>query len=189
MATFGKTDIGGSWRDCGWTGCKACRFTTPEAGTITKLTVHSKLGTDGHELRGVICANGGDNKPAALLASGSNITDDATESWKDLPISYVMSSGVVLHLGWQTEGGQWAAYAAGASDQFNGVGAAWNGAPNPFSSSLSADEEISIYATYTPSDGANIPAIMRHYRNLRTAITKPRPTLTLPKFTPLTARV
>ena len=162
------------WQDNGW-GRRGPDRARPQAGQqlhaqrcrmVTKLTVYLEpTGTAGTQaIEGVIYADAS-GSPGALLASTSQLTFTSGEAagWYDLPFS----SGVSLQPGKYWLGllsGASAQVAAFAYDNVPGsrdynANAYSSGPSNPFGPFSTDGEQMSVYATYTPTSPPPPPTI------------------------------
>jgi len=151
-STFGKTDIGESSQEDGANNAIACKFTCPEAGTLTKITMYLR-GRDAqiNAKTGLYSDSGG--YPNNLLAESSPVSVGTTLSWVDFSISYSLEADTVYHLAVITDGIFGWKYDVGTAAQTN---TDWDltypNFGNPWTQDQSQGEkEMSIYATYTPT--------------------------------------
>lgn len=150
MATFGKTNIGGTdFTSVWWWGCK---FTAPEAGDITSISMYgNSTGTASYKL--CIWA---DNAGFAdtLLAESSSASINTTTQWWTRPVTYSVSASEVVWLGFISDDWVQLYRDAGSTNQWEEFDQDYNNwptAPNPPTDNGRYDYELSIYATYTPA--------------------------------------
>lgn len=173
MATFGKTDIGESSVGLGNANGKyGCKFTSPaDCGTITLIKVYTQAGSAGTSLK---CLIHSDNAgvPDALLATFSTASVGTSPGWVESTGSFAASPNTVYWLASLQENINAWYYSAGAANQTAWNWDDWDTPSNPYGSSTYRNEEISIYATYTPSGGGGlpIPVAIHHYNRINKVI-------------------
>lgn len=152
MATFGKTNVGGNtWNAADWEF--ACKYSIPENGNVTEISVYGVGTPGGTELRVAIYTDSA-GYPAARLCyeARTGITFGANQWW-DVPVDPVCSLTAGTY--WIAAcfvGGVEIAYAAGTADQYYEYND--TDLPDPFPGGADDyDYAASIYATYTPTVG------------------------------------
>ena len=154
MAIFGKATFGATGFDMGNAGVYVCRFTAPENGTVTKLTMDLHWGEFPRSFIPVIYddLNG---RPNNLLAIGPPVTQTSDTQYTplDLPIFCQVVVGQKIHIGVCAENSCWSSYDNGEDYQTNLDGV--DVYPNPNNSfgipRNSWNDTLFVYATYTPS--------------------------------------
>lgn len=154
MATFGKTDIGGStyWGTAGDVKY-ACKFTLSEDGDISKITLYCRAHEGTSNVRcGIYSDDAG--SPDALEGTSAEVSVSTSWAWRD----FAFSPSISL-----LAGTYWLAcifsvrlyivYDAGASNQWVDKADTYSdGFSDPFGTPAHwYAYEMSIYATYTPS--------------------------------------
>jgi hypothetical protein len=154
---FGKASVGESSDRAGAERKRVNRYALPIAGSVSKLSVYlAPTATEGQQaLRGVIYADAS-GAPHALLAVSEQLTFTSSNSagWYDL----AFSSPVKL-----AAGNYWIGFLTGATSHVIGFrydnvenardynnDAFGSGPGDPFGSVTTDDEQMSLYATYTP---------------------------------------
>lgn len=157
-ATFGKTSVGASMGQFAADRKRVNKYALPGAGAVSELSVYlATTATSGQQvLKGVIYADSG-GAPGKLLGTSSPLTFTSTSvaGW------YHLTFPSPLPL---TGGEYWIGEITGASNDVAGyrydtvAGARdWNantytsGPTDPFGSFTNDNEQISLYATYTPA--------------------------------------
>jgi hypothetical protein len=163
-ATFGKTTVGASSDTFISERKRVNRYALPAPGSVTKLSIYlAPTATSGQQLlKGIIYADTG-TAPGALLGVTEQLTfkSTSTAGWYDL----VFSSPVKLAAGNYWIGVMTGATAGVTSFRFASVSGSRDynvntyasGPTNPFGSVTSDGEQISLYATYTPTSGSSRP--------------------------------
>lgn len=163
MATFGHTGVGASQLFNGTGYIYGSKFTAPEAGTLTKISVHIVGYTSPTNLRCGIYADSG-GSPAGLLASAASDTPvTAGSTWYDSTVSYAFLASTVYWLAVMPE-------AAGTSIAYDTPGDVSNQTaildgmtyptfPDPWNETF-LDYKLSIYGTYTPAASGNTAGII-----------------------------
>lgn len=156
MATFGKTDIGGSNIGLGGgAGKVVCIQTAPADLTIiTKLSTYYTGGA-GTQLKGIIHDVAGGDATNQLDIFTEENTDGP--GWVHSTGNYDATAlaGSPIAIGFHGESISAWYYDAGAAKQTQ-----WNfdayadGPTDPFGAKTDRSEEISVYATYTPAAAA-----------------------------------
>lgn len=167
MATFGKPPpVGGTQQQTWQSNLKlACKFTAPEAGTITKLSCYHALVANSQNHQGVLYDDNA-GTPNNLLANSASVMVDTTLQWWDFVLNYVMAAAEVLWLGvWcESFNSPHFYYDAGAVGQLKQDNSDAAPLDDPWVDVDSTwAREMSIYATYTPLGGLSIPVAMHHY--------------------------
>lgn len=152
MATFGKTDIGGSNQSTG--GIEyliVCKYTMPENGTITKITAYIRNSGATNGKAAIYSDNAG--APNVKHAESNEVSIGAGYSWVDFTISHVNNAGSVpLWLGVCVDDGWQQKYDAGAANQQAYKEVVYPAYPDPYGAPDGYQAfAFSIYATYTPS--------------------------------------
>lgn len=161
MATFGKTDIGGSSAtDYDWFSYWACKFTITENGELSKITVYGNNPTGTCNYTCAIYADSG-GAPAGRLGLSNAISIGTTPDWYEFTfsptISLTGSTPYWLCIGSQAGGWKWY-YASGATNQHAKKLGDTYPPPDPFGASPTySAREMSIYGTYTPAVVAKVP--------------------------------
>jgi subtilisin family serine protease len=154
-STFGKTSVGASTDSFGFERKRVNRYTLPEAGSVTKLTVYlAPTSTSGQQvLKGLIYSDSA-GTPAALLGVSEQLTftSASVAGWYELHFSSPVSLAT---------GNYWIGVITGptnhvASFRYDTVAGARDynanayasGPTNPFGAVTSDGEQMSLYATY-----------------------------------------
>jgi hypothetical protein len=163
-ATFGKTSVGGSSDHFVAERKRVNRYALPAAGSVSKLSAYLTTGgTSGSQvLKGIIYADSS-GKPGALVAVSEQLTYANTNAtgWYDLKFG----SPVKLAAGNYWIGVITGAPAGVTGFRFDSVSGSrdWNantytsGPSNPFGSVTTDSEQMSLYATYTPTPTTPVP--------------------------------
>jgi PKD repeat protein len=157
-STFGTTTPGSS-TDSASSGYKeVSKFTSPQAGTVSKLTGYiSGLGSSSgsQPVRMVVYADS-NGAPGALLGVSNQVTINAGRSWGWVDFTFPSSVSVPA-------GTVWLGYFAGTKDgltqlrydpvggdlQYNKNSGGYSAGPsNPFGTPKTSNKHYSIYATY-----------------------------------------
>jgi len=141
---FGKTTIGGSTTQVDSPHTTACKFTAPEAGNVTSITIWLGGGSLPSAPRVVLYSDSA-GSPSSLLKSA---TFTPAGGWNTVSITaYSMTAGEVLWLGITASGNNFIfAWDTGATNQL-----AENGAyeANLFGTPTFSAKEMSVYANYS----------------------------------------
>jgi len=142
--SFGKTTIGGSTTQVDNPHTIVCKFTAPEAGNITSITIW----LDGVSLPSgprVVLYSDSAGSPSSLLR---NATFTRAGGWNTVPITaYSMTVGEVLWLGITASGDSMIyAWDTGVTNQFAQRAVYL---PDPFGTPTFGAREMSVYANYT----------------------------------------
>lgn len=155
MATFGKTDIGGTADALPANYEIVCKYTLGENGDVSKLTMYVDGSPNGAaQIKGIIYSDS--SGPSAFLGATneSSIAAGQAAGWIDL----TFASPVSL-----TAGDYWLGIHAGGTTAFNAYYSAVgtrdyksqsyaSGQTNPYGTPTGSDTKTySLYATYTPS--------------------------------------
>jgi len=170
MATFGKTDIGGSSDSNTSAVCYACKFTAPEDGTITKVTWYTRLNVAGNSKVAIYSDDAGD--PKNILAVSDEVAVGTVAGWVDFPISLGITSGVKYWFAKMASQSHHYWYDAGDVNQWAGdAGLTYPNFNDPFDVDANQAYEVSVYATYTTGGGGlTIPVAMHHYNRINKII-------------------
>jgi Hypothetical glycosyl hydrolase family 15 len=156
--TFGKTSVGVSVGQFTADRKRVNKYTLPTAGTVSELSVYlATTANSGQQvLKGIIYADAG-GAPGKLLGTSTQLTFTSTSAagW------YHLTFPAPLQL---AAGEYWIGEITGGSSgvagyRYDGVAGArdWNsntytsGPTDPFGSFTNDNEQISLYATYTPA--------------------------------------
>jgi Hypothetical glycosyl hydrolase family 15 len=156
-ATFGKTGIGGTKDSLLANRKRANRYALSGAGEVTKLSIYLEPTTTTGEqkLKGVIY--GDESGPKALLGESKALTflHTGTAGWYDLTFTTAIKLSA---------GNYWIGVLSGTTSNVSGI--RWDsvtnsrdkntneytsGASNPFGTAEVDSEQMSLYATYTPT--------------------------------------
>jgi iron transport multicopper oxidase len=163
-ATFGKTTVGASSDHFVAERKRVNRYALPAAGSVSKLSIYlAPGGTSGQQvLKGLIYADSS-GSPGALLAVSEQLTYASTNAtgWYDLKFSSPVKLGV---------GSYWIGVMTGSTAgvtgfRFDSVSGSRDyntntyasGPTNPFGSVTTDAEQMSLYATYTPTPTVPVP--------------------------------
>lgn len=150
MATFGKTDVGGTKMNWTQTHTYACRYQLTEDGTLTGISVYNDDATPEGTVRMAIYDESG-GLPNNIVV-GPTDAQAAVTGWNTVSgLSVALSAGYYwIAAYWTIVQTLGRAHDAGASGQLQ-VRLATE-FPDPFGTpDAEADYAVSIYATYTPS--------------------------------------
>jgi hypothetical protein len=157
-AAFGTTSVGGSSDTFSANLKRVNGYSLPVAGSVSKLTIYLvPTSTSGQaNIKGVIYSDSG-GSPSSLLAVTGELVFSSTQSagWYDLklPAAVNLAAGNywigVITGGTTGVAGFRYANASGSRDKNSNTYTA--GPSNPFGSFTSDGEQMSLYATYTPS--------------------------------------
>jgi len=142
--SFGKTTIGGLTTQINNPHTIVCKFTAPEAGNITSITIWLDGGSLPSGPRVVLYSDSA-GSPSSLLR---NATFTPAGGWNTVPITaYSMTAGEVLWLG-TTASGDSTIYAwdTGTTNQFAQREAYLS---DPFGTATFSAKDMSVYANYT----------------------------------------
>lgn len=184
MATFGRcTDGDGDYAGVPYDWMSGGKFTTPaDMDTLTSIGVKLKKNTSGTMSARVEVYD----SSFACVAESDEVTGIG-DSYPSFPpghafsISQSLSPNTVYWFGVRTsEGWVLRRQSGGSQEQYTDTGLGdYPSIPCPTTGQYKYDYIPCICLTYTPSGaGLSIPVAMRHFRNLRTAIT------CFPKFKP-----
>ncbi len=157
-ATFGNTAVG-SGSDTFTANLKrANSYALANAGAVSKLTMYLAPGgvSGQQDIEGLIYADN-NGSPGALIATTQQLVFSSTSSagWYDLPFSSPVNLAAGRYwIGVITGGTSWVigfryTSVAGSRD-YNG-NTYTSGPTNPFGTASTDSEQMSLYATYTPS--------------------------------------
>lgn len=166
--TFGKTDIGASQKYTSVTSWMGNKFTLSENGTVTALSVYVKNAVASMLKFAIFEDDGTNNRPNTLVwgdNTGISIPADGDNAWHS-------KTGLSIPL---TVGDYWLCWMFNSDSnslacEDTGGFRAWTAhdfeddwVSGDWSNYATNSNEISIYATYTPSGGLPIPVAMHHY--------------------------
>jgi hypothetical protein len=156
--TFGKTSVGASSDVFSADRKRVNRYALPTAGSLTKLSIYlAPGGTSGQQLlKGVVYSDSA-SAPAALLGTSSSLTFTSTSAtgWYDLtfatPLSLAAGNywiGVITGATAKVAGFRYDSVAGSRDLNSNTY---TSGPTNPFGAVTTDAEQMSLYASYTPS--------------------------------------
>lgn len=158
MATFGKTDIGSSTIFHGGTGNLkgACRYQLLAPGELTKITAYLRADFNTVNVRAGIYTDVS-SYPTVLVAQSTNtLIINTSDAWRDFNFSNIPLAGgeyywLVFHFNGGTNGIR-AKFDTGAKYYYK-IDLYSDGLSDPFGAGGldGGTKEISIYATYTPT--------------------------------------
>jgi len=176
MATFGKTDIGGSNTTTAIRIVGGHYAPANGNGTADSIEVYLNFTGATEKLKGALYEYVGPGDAGNLIANG--VTDEITPltgaRWHVLPFSGTKPSVVdgtqyfIMWLGSETDHIFY--YDSGGAAGINCYGPirAYDGFTDPLINETASTAMRSIFCNYTPSGaGVSIPVAMHHYRNLR----------------------
>jgi hypothetical protein len=145
VKSFGNATIGGSTQSVSAPQTIVCKFTAPEVGDITSITIWLS-GSSLPSGPKVVLYSDSAGSPSSLLRSSATFTPAG--GWNAISITaYSMSAGEVLWLGVAASGNNIVyAYRSGTTNQ---LGQRSADAPNPFGTPTFSAQELSVYANYS----------------------------------------
>jgi len=97
--TFGRTDVGLSNDSTGNTVVVGKKVTCPSAGTLTNISLYTKLGANGLMTAWLFSEDGANNHPKNKLATSTEIAVTTVAGWYNFPISYILAASD-YHVAW-----------------------------------------------------------------------------------------
>lgn len=158
VGTFGTNSVGGSSDTFSANLKRVNSYSLPASGSVTKLSVYlTPTGTSGQaDIKGVIYSDSG-GAPSSLLAVSNELVFSNTQAagWYDLtlPAAVNLAAGKYW-IGLITGGTTGAAgfrYSSVSASRDKNSNTYASGPSNPFGSFVTDSEQMSLYATYTPS--------------------------------------
>ncbi|HEX5195511.1 MAG TPA: hypothetical protein VFW09_22150, partial [Solirubrobacteraceae bacterium] len=156
--TFGTTTVGGSSSSFITNRKQVNAYSLSQSGSVTKLSVYLQPGSGSGtaDVEGVIYADSG-GQPGALIATSSQLAFPSTGAagWYDLtfsspaalaPGSYwigVLTGGTTQAAGYR--------YKFVSASRYSNYNQYSSGPSNPFGSGTTDNQQMSLYATYTPA--------------------------------------
>jgi len=187
MATFGRcSESGATSYGAAYDRIYLTKATLNEDGDVTKISIYGKAASGSIHMKAAIYSDN-NGQPNALQGVSAEVTVNTTLKWWDFSFSPAVSlTAGTWWIGWNHDGPvDFTYYYVTESGMGRWMNYTYNSFPDPIGSMNSINKSLCVCATYTPSGGGlSIPVAMRHYRNLRTAITRhPTPKLEFPKIT------
>ena len=162
--TFGKTSVGASAEVFAANRKRVNRYALPVAGSVTKLSIYlaPSSATGQQVLEGVVYGESG-GAPGALLGSSSPLTFASTDAagWYDLtfttPLNLVAGNYWIGVLTGATADVAGYRYDSVTGSRDYNTNTYTSGPTNPFGSVTTDSQQMSLYATYTPSAPVSRP--------------------------------
>lgn len=157
-ATFGKTSVGASVNQFSADRKRVNKYTLPAAGSVSELSVYlATTANSGQQvLKGIIYADAG-GAPGKLLGTSTQLTFTSTSAagWYHLafpaPLQLAAGEYWIGEITGGTSGVAGYRYDSVAGARDWNSNAYTSGPTDPFGSFSNDNEQISLYATYTPS--------------------------------------
>jgi hypothetical protein len=161
VASFGKTNVGGSREVFATNRKRVNEYTLAEAGTVSQLSIYLEPTTASGQqvMEGIIYADSG-GAPGELLAVSKPLTFESTQtaSWYPmaLPVPVELAPGdywigVLTGNNWGVAGFRYDTVAEAKAFNANKYA---SGPSNPFGAFSVDSQQMSLYATYTPKGPA-----------------------------------
>ena len=151
MATFGKTDVGGTSYPHLSNYIGACKFACPEVGTVTNISLYITGSGAGRHAQVALY-----NSAFGLVgaSAGEEITVDGWHDFGGLALAVSAAEYWLAFNGDSSSLLTW--YSAGATDQKTHDASNYLTWPNPLGPEMYLPFVYSIHADYTPSGGATV---------------------------------
>ena len=147
--TFGYTSIGASTDYEPANYMMGCKFSTTEAGAVTKISAYIKALSGTANVRAAIYSDNS-GVPGTLLAQSGVVSVGSTASWVNFTLSYNVSALTSYWLVLQWSAGVTIYFSSGATSQFAYTPQSYaSGFPSSWTRASYTNWKQNIYATYS----------------------------------------
>jgi len=171
MATFGKTDVGGTivTKSVDIHYC-ICRWTAPADGNVTSMSVYIDDALSATQFRlglynMINCSHTTNARPGTV--AGQSAATAIGAGWQSAAVAAAITNGSIYGMVVGADNDIDIVYDADADTRktYTNTNYTWGAFPNTPSGSGHSHEAraYSIYATYTAVGGVSVPVIMHHY--------------------------